>query len=157
LVFKSNLIFIILITIYFIFNFFYKWKSYFAIFSCLPFDREILVSRVTGFEYYPSLSWVVLSFINCFFNFIIRYWIIGSWALLVVSLFFVSLSRSYISSSRLVELTQVDLSYFLDFFYEINFFVQFYYLKLNYWPLSFVIFLLFFLWGHPEFRLVKLT
>jgi hypothetical protein len=56
LVFKSNLIFIILITIYFIFNFFYNWKSYFTIFSCLPFDREISVSRVT--EYYPSLSWV---------------------------------------------------------------------------------------------------
>jgi len=43
------------------------------------------------------------------------------------------------------------------FLWRWSFSLQFYHLRLNYWPLSFVIFSLFFLLVYPESWLVKLT
>jgi hypothetical protein len=43
------------------------------------------------------------------------------------------------------------------FLWRWSFSLKFYHLRLNYWPLSFVIFLLFFLLVYPESWLVKLT
>ena len=72
--------------------------------------------------------------------------------------FFVGLSGSYIPGSRLVELTDVDLDFFVSiFFFKTNdLFFYFHPLTINYWSMSFVIFSLC-LWGYLGFRLVKLT
>jgi hypothetical protein len=44
-----------------------------------------------------------------------------------------------------------------SFFNEIDFFLQFHSLALNYWPLCYMIFLTFVLLGYPERIFVKLT
>jgi hypothetical protein len=76
---------------------------------------------------------------------------------LFVLLFFFKLYRFYILSNRLVRLIMVDSDFFPSIFLWIFFFLQFHPLVLNYWPLSYVIFSLFFLLGYPECELVKLT
>lgn len=68
------------------------------------------------------------------------------------------LSRSHISGSGLVELTQVDSVFlFSMFFHEIDFFFHFHPVALNYCPLNFVIQPFAILWGYCRCRLVKLT
>ena len=71
---------------------------------------------------------------------------------------FTGLSRSHISDSELVKLTQIDSDFFfLDVFFMKLIFVYFIFSHqiIGTWALWF--FLLFFLWGYPECRLVQWT
>jgi hypothetical protein len=65
------------------------------------------------------------------------------------------LSWSHVAVGGLVELTRVDSDFFPLYFYD--FFFQFHHFAINYWPLSFVVFLLFFMFGYSESGLIKLT
>jgi hypothetical protein len=75
---------------------------------------------------------------------------------MICSIFFVGLSWSHISGNGLVELTQVDYNFFLNIFF----------MKLNFFSLSsfgnkllvleFCDFFVFFLWGYPRCEVIKI-
>jgi hypothetical protein len=108
-------------------------------------------------NYFTVEHFILLSFCNClltcqffivffFFKFIIWYLVIKPLSSLFVTLFLLLIYLSLISQvNRLVKLTMIaSYLFFLVFFLWNLLVLQFHTLALNYWPLSYVIFSLFY-------------
>jgi hypothetical protein len=87
---------------------------------------------------------------------ILVYW--GLRFVICSTFLFTGLSRSHISDSELVKLTQIDLDFFFSMFFFMKLIFVFFIFShqiIGTWALWF--FLLFFLWGYPECGLVQWT